>query len=258
MVAELNSYQPPAPARQAAAQAAPPTLSPNALAPVRTALAHIQAMAVEAMLSGLGTGESGEVPGPAEQQARPDPATRLPMPEAAAQRVMPPPAHALAGHPVITPEKEAAAAATGKTRGEGTAGTAADAPPPDAPRQERMAGITLQLPLYLPGSEMPLRLQISREQPEAEPGEPAPREASWMVRFSSETGRLGPIHAAISLVDGHVGVQLWAERGDTAEWFRSHSSQLRDALIASDVELDAVRISHGSPLAPMDVRVESM
>jgi hypothetical protein len=220
-------------------------LSPNVLAPVRTALAHIQAMAVEAMLSGLGT----------EEPALDAPKTGAPPPPQAAPVAGNPPAEggaprtqlvasALgAAHLLNAPEQEAASAEKAIARMAGAAET-----PPEAPRPERMVSFTVEVPLYLPGTEMPIRLQISREQRQAEQeGAASERSPSWIVRFSSESGRLGPIHAAISLVDEHVGVQLWAERDDTAEWFMSRSSELRGALQASNLQLDAVRVLHGNP-----------
>lgn len=251
IVAELNTYRPPVPKEQAVAPAMSAPPSPGALAPVRAALAHIQAMAVEAMLSGIGAEAAVEGQKPAATvPPLVDPAMRQPLPEGAVPRAPLTAAQLAAGQQTVTPEKEVAA--TEKTKVGSAAGGAADVPPVDAPRPERIATATVQLPLYLPGSELPIRLQISREHRDegGSGGERAGREPSWIVRFSSETGRLGPIHAAISLVDGHVGVQLWAERGETADWFRNRSGELRDALIASDVELDAVRISHGSPLLP--------
>lgn len=287
---------PAAPAQTAQQSAAQP--SPSALSPVRTAMAHIQAMAVEAMLDGVGSEQTQATQKPAVpiqapadlaarqpltegagararavagltaalmaeplasepaeeaaagQKSTVDPATRLPLPEATAPRPQAnAPATPAAGQQAPMAEKDGAAAEKNKG-GHGTA-VSADAPPSsDAPRAERLATATVQLPLYLPGSEGPLRLQITREERESEGGdeEQSQRDPSWIVRFSSETGQLGMIHAAISLVDGHVGVQLWAEQDDTAAWFRDHAGQLRDALVASDLDLDAVRISHGNPL----------
>jgi hypothetical protein len=253
IVAELSRYQPPLPSGPAAAPATAVPTAPNTLAPVRTALAHIQAMAVEAMLSGIGAQEAAEGHRPAAAAStQADPAMRQPFPEAAAPRAQAAAMQLAAGQQQAMAERHATAAE--RATADRIAGGATDAPPPDAPRPDRVTTATVQLPLYLPGSEMPIRLQITRERHDdgEAGGERSEREPSWIVRFSSQTGRLGPIHAAISLVDGHVGVQLWAERDDTAEWFRSHSDQLRDALIASDVELDAVRIAHGSPLSPQE------
>jgi hypothetical protein len=223
--------------------------SPNVLAPVRTALAHIQAMAVEAMLSGLGNEEpASETPRAAATpppQAAPVAGQRPP--ESGAQRTQTAASALAAAQLLDAPKNETASAEKAiAARVAGTTGTAET--PPEAPRPERMVSFTVEVPLYLPGTEMPIRLHISREQRQAEQAEAASeRSPSWIVRFSSESGGLGPIHAAISLVDEHVGVQLWAERDDTAEWFMSRSSELRGALQASNLQLDAVRVLHGNP-----------
>jgi hypothetical protein len=119
-------------------------------------------------------------------------------------------------------------------------------------RAERVTTIAVEVPIFLSGANAPLRLQITRNDEPAAQERDEKRSPSWVVRFSSDTGRLGMIHAAISLVDGHIGVQLWAERGATADWFRQETRQLRDALQASDLQLDAVRVSHGSPLADLE------
>jgi hypothetical protein len=289
------------PAQSAGQSTAQPSL--NVPSPVRTAMAHIQAMAVEAMLDGVGGQETQATPKPViPGQVLADVAARQPLTEGATQRDRIAPglsasqlAGTLAGLPVEAdteqkfarpqqaglepatrpplpqptaphgPATSSAAWAAGqqgaisedqaawgeKAKAPHATKVAADAQPlPDAPRAERLVTTTIHLPLHLPGTETPLRLQITREEKEGAGGEAerTGRDPSWIVRFSSETGQLGMIHAAISLVDGHVGVQLWAEQDDTAEWFRDHSRQLRDALVASDLDLDAVRISHGNPL----------
>lgn len=115
-------------------------------------------------------------------------------------------------------------------------------------RTERAAAFTVEVPLFFPGSATPLRLQVTRdEEPAAQDGE-EPKTRSWSVRFDAEAGPLGMVHAAISLIDGHIGVQLLAERGDTADRFKQNAAQLRAALQASDLKLDAVSIAQGSPV----------
>jgi hypothetical protein len=148
------------------------------------------------------------------------------------------------------PAEKSAASAQEKlapAAGYGTSDTTAE-----PPRAERLTTIAVEVPIFLAGANVPLRLQITRNDEPAAQERDEKRSSSWVVRFSSDTGRLGMIHAAISLVDGHIGVQLWAERGDTADWFRQETRQLRDALQASDLQLDAVRVSHGSPLADLE------
>jgi hypothetical protein len=93
-----------------------------------------------------------------------------------------------------------------------------------------------------------LRLHITEhETADSEDGD-SERTPYWTVRFAAEAGDLGMVHASISLIDGHIGVQLWAERGETAEQFKLNAPQLREALQASDLKLDGVSIAEGSPM----------
>jgi hypothetical protein len=120
----------------------------------------------------------------------------------------------------------------------------------------RQAQFSIDIPLFFPGSPEPLRLQVTRDDGEDEDdqtGEIRPR--SWTVRFAAEAGSLGMIHAAISLVGERVGVQLWAEKSDTAATFREDVARLQDALEASNLTLDALKIAQGQP--PADSANES-
>ena len=115
-------------------------------------------------------------------------------------------------------------------------------------RTDRPTHFVIELPLYFPGNPMPLRLEVSREEeggePDAQSGAPKP---SWSIRFAAEAGPLGMIHAAVTMLNEQVGVQLWAERGATAALFQQNAPQLQEALQASDVHLDALRIAEGRP-----------
>ena len=113
----------------------------------------------------------------------------------------------------------------------------------------RQAPLHIEVPVYFPGNQQPLHLQVTRdgEAEEGEDGEKRPR--SWTIRFAAEAGSLGMIHAAISMVDERIGVQLWAENSDTAASFRQDMAQLHDALEASNLQLEALKIQQGSPPA---------
>ncbi len=114
---------------------------------------------------------------------------------------------------------------------------------------ERTAAFTVEIPIFLPGNPMPLRLHVTRDEEPAGRESDMPNSSQWTVRFAAEAGPLGMVHSAISLIDGHIGVQLWAERQDTADRFRENAPQLRQALQASDLRLDGVKIAQGAPLA---------
>jgi flagellar hook-length control protein FliK len=115
-------------------------------------------------------------------------------------------------------------------------------------RIDRPAHFVIDLPLYFPGNPMPLRLEVEREDSEAESEDGSTRPSpSWTIRFATEAGSLGMIHAAITMFNEQIGVNIWAERHDTATLFAESAPQLQDALEASDLSLDALRITEGRP-----------
>jgi hypothetical protein len=114
----------------------------------------------------------------------------------------------------------------------------------------RTATLHIEVPVYFPGNPQPLHLQVTRDDGEPEEGEDGEKQPrSWTIRFAAEAGSLGMIHAAISMVDQRIGVQLWAENRDTAASFRQDMAQLHDALEASNLQLEALKIQQGSPPA---------
>jgi hypothetical protein len=115
-------------------------------------------------------------------------------------------------------------------------------------RTERAAvHFTFDIPLYFPGNPQPLRLEVSQDDGDGEErdGENKPR--SWTIRFAAEAGPLGMIHAAITQTGDQIGVQLWAERGETAALFKDSARQLQDSLEASNLKLEALKIAEGRP-----------
>jgi hypothetical protein len=114
-------------------------------------------------------------------------------------------------------------------------------------RIDHASTFVVEIPVFLPGTATPLRLHVTEHEEAETEGNATEHPAYWTVRFAAEAGRLGMVHASISLIDGHIGVQLWAERDETAEQFKLNAPQLREALQASDLKLDGVSIAQGSP-----------
>jgi hypothetical protein len=219
--------------------------------PVKAALAKIQAMTLEAALDD-------------------NPATELSLTQtlasmARAQSEAVPAPH-LPSRPFLQPRQNdatspATLAAAGQDEPEGRERSAVLSETPE-PRQipvsseaqsghgrtERTATFTVEIPIYLPGNDAPLRLHVTQHEEAAKQEDEEPRSPYWTVRFAAEAGRLGMVHAAISLIDGHIGVQLWAEQEETADQFKQNVPQLRDALQASDLKVDGVSIAQGGPL----------
>jgi hypothetical protein len=104
------------------------------------------------------------------------------------------------------------------------------------------------VPVFLAANDVPLRLHVTEHEEADQQDDEEPRPPNWTVRFAADPGRLGMVQAAISLIDGRIGVQLWAERAETVEQFMRHAPQLRDALQASDLTLDGINIAGRGPL----------
>ncbi len=240
-----------APPSRARSAPLPPRIPAPLLDPLKVALTKIQTMAVEAMLAGTGSAESALPQSAAVAESG---GQR----QAASQSAAGAPAHK-----IQNAAYQAELLDSGSSRGPAAGGKAAStvdaagaaqahgssAAQPVLARADHAVSYTLEIPFYFPGSAAPLRLEVSRDdEPDGQEGRPS-HSPSWMVRFAVEPGSLGRIHAAISLIDGHIGVHLWAEQGDTAEWFKQHSPQLRDALVASDLALDSVWVGQGQPMA---------
>ena len=215
--------------------------------PVKVALAKIQTMTVESMLDDTPVAD--------------DPLTQTLASMARPQAEAAPASHAPPRVPLPPTQNDSAPPATPALSGDAEGderGTVRIETPEfrqvhvssdaQAGRSERAATFTVEIPIFLPGNDVPLRLHVTQHEEAENQEDEEPRAPYWTVRFAAEAGRLGMIHAAISLIDGHIGVLLRAEREDTADRFKQNASQLRDALHASDLKLDAVTISQGGPL----------
>ncbi|QCI63827.1 flagellar hook-length control protein FliK [Phreatobacter stygius] len=118
---------------------------------------------------------------------------------------------------------------------------------PDAP-----VLTSVEVPIRIGNETAMMQLQIVRERdPEDDAATPAtPRPTDWTMRFSMEAEPLGPIHAAVRWRDGHVRVQLWAERDGIAARLDQARSRLSDALEASAFTIDQLTIVAGRPADP--------
>jgi hypothetical protein len=119
---------------------------------------------------------------------------------------------------------------------------------PDAPVQA-----LAEVPLRIGTETAILQFQIVRER-DAEAQETAAGTArqDWTMRFSMEAEPLGPIHAAVRWRDGHVGIQLWAERDGIAAQLDAARTNLSDALEASAFTIDRLTIAAGRPADPRE------
>jgi hypothetical protein len=119
---------------------------------------------------------------------------------------------------------------------------------PDIPLQT-----TVEVPIRFGAETAIMQFQIVRERDQGqEEAARAIRRGDWTMRFSLEAEPLGPIHAAVRWRDGHVGVQLWAERDGIAAHLEASRTALSDALEASAFMVDQVMITAGRPADPRE------
>ena len=124
--------------------------------------------------------------------------------------------------------------------------------PRDLGRPELAPQTWMELPVRIGQATAMVPFQISRDR--GEDDGPAVRGAApaggWIMRFSLAAEPLGPVHAAVRWRDGHVRVQLWAERDGIAARLDGARNALSDALEASAFTLDQLTILAGRPADP--------
>lgn len=219
----------------------------NLADPLRIALEKIQAMTVEAMLDQTETEVPRLPPGQGADASEEEQTLRNAGRQTAGEQHPKSP-----GTTTLSALKDAAPELHHRT---GALPDKADASPVHTAselaggqvRPERTLAFTVEVPLLFPGNQTPLRLEVTRDEEQgAENGE-KPRQPSWTVRFAAEAGPLGMVHAAISLIDGRVGVHLFAEQERTAARFKENAFRLTESLQASGLVLDGVNIAQGRP-----------
>jgi Flagellar hook-length control protein FliK len=72
----------------------------------------------------------------------------------------------------------------------------------------------------------------------------------WRVNFAIDTKELGGVHGKIAIQGKNLSITLFAERVETSEAFRSHISDLREALTDSDFEIADLSVLTGKPSQP--------
>jgi hypothetical protein len=119
---------------------------------------------------------------------------------------------------------------------------------PDAPVQT-----LAEVPLRIGAETAILQFQIVRERDaEAQAAAAGTARQDWTLRFSMEAEPLGAIHAAVRWRDGHVGIQLWAERDGIAAQLDAARAHLSEALEASAFTVDRLTIAAGRPADPRE------
>lgn len=124
--------------------------------------------------------------------------------------------------------------------------------PRDLGRPELAPQTWMELPVRIGQATAMVPFQISRDRGE-EDGPDLRGQApagGWVMRFSLAAEPLGPVHAAVRWREGHVRVQLWAERDGIAARLDGARGALSDALEASAFTIDQLTIRPGRPAEP--------
>jgi hypothetical protein len=103
------------------------------------------------------------------------------------------------------------------------------------------------IPVLTPQGASNAQVRISKD---GRNGGDDPSGRRWSVEFALDTTATGPVHAQIRLYGRHVGVTLWAERGDTARLLQEQSGTLHDALGQAELQVEDVSVIAGAPGAP--------
>ncbi len=72
----------------------------------------------------------------------------------------------------------------------------------------------------------------------------------WRVNFAIDTNELGGVHGKIAIQGRNLSITLFAERAETSEAFKSHISDLREALTDSNFEITDLSVLIGKPPQP--------
>ena len=99
------------------------------------------------------------------------------------------------------------------------------------------------MPFQLGGKTVGVDLRVERD----DGGKADDAEPAWRIRFSLDAEPLGPVHAVVTLRNGTVGVALWAERDEGAEFLRNRAPGLTHALESTALDVTGLSIATGRP-----------
>ena len=181
---------------------------------------------------------------PAAPQAPPPPPFRNGPVDAQAPAAPPPPAEPRALARRLLRETEAAVARQELMQAASLPNARA-ADPAEPPGRTHWL---FEVPFATPQGTAVAQFEVERDGggDPAGPGETAP---AWRARFALDVEPFGPVHVQVTLSGARAGVQLWAERAETAERLRAAQALLRADLEAADYAPD-VAVSAGAPSRP--------
>ena len=147
------------------------------------------------------------------------------------------------------PETETATSLLSQTRAAlsklrlAQAGSLKDTDTTRSPNGDKSPELLFELPFQAGGKTIGVDIRIERD----EENTAADAEPGWRIRFSLDAEPLGPVHAVVTLRGGTVGVALWAERDEGAEFLRDRAPVLTHALESTELGVTGLSVATGQP-----------
>ncbi len=117
-----------------------------------------------------------------------------------------------------------------------TAGTAAG----------RQSAWTAELPIATRDGTGVVQLTVERDGG-GRGGSSSQKPAGWRVRFALDVEPLGPVTAQVGLAGEHLSIGLWIERPEVAARLAAGVGELRGALEAAAIPVEAIHVAAGRP-----------
>ena len=119
----------------------------------------------------------------------------------------------------------------------------------DPPVQRSEAGTanwTFEVPLALGKETAILQFHVERDGKSGG----ADDDAIWRLAFSMDVETTGAVYVQLRFGGGRIGAQLWAERTETVSLLRERLDELREMLVASDLDTGDLQVRRGRPPQP--------
>ncbi len=107
---------------------------------------------------------------------------------------------------------------------------------------------TFEVPMALGEETAILQFRVERDGSSGGANE----DAIWRLAFSMDVETTGAVHVQLRFGGGRIGARLWAERAETVTLLRGRLQELREMLVASDLEVGDVQVRRGRPPQPLE------
>jgi len=121
--------------------------------------------------------------------------------------------------------------------------------PADAAEPPGRTHWLFEIPFASPQGTAVAQFEVERDGGGADGGTPGDAPPHWRARFALDIEPFGPVQAQVTLSGARAGVQLWAERNETALALRAHQDLLRSALELAAYAPE-IAVTAGAPPRP--------